>query len=123
MRSIPNPEHWNKRSPFLFSLCLVPGERHCSSGFLGEEQGFSASRAHAAPAVQHRLPAARVVLCRGYRSAAFPFTDDSSTVGAMNDIDPAQRVRFRVGSGRLLFQFFRHRHVRRRRDAAFARLM
>lgn len=91
MRSIPSPEHWNRRSPFLFSVCLVLAlaSTIAAVGFLAEGQSFSAPRVQAAS--RGSAPLAGGESCASAVAidpASLPFTDDSSTVGAANDIDP-----------------------------------
>lgn len=91
MRCIINLEHWNKYSRFLFSLCLAAAllSAVTASGFFADGHIFSGGPVSAAARTPALLAggescATAVVII----PASLPFTDDSSTVGVANDIDP-----------------------------------
>ncbi len=93
MRSIPNPENWDKRSRYLFSLCLALAlvSAFTAASFVAEGHVFSGDPVHAASVARKPAMLAGGESCASavaISPASLPFTDDSSTVGAANDIDP-----------------------------------
>lgn len=93
MRFIPNPAHWDKRSRFLFSLCLalVLVRAFTADGFVSDTDVLSGHPVHAASVARKSATLAGGESCASATTISptlLPFTDDSSTVGAANDIDP-----------------------------------
>ncbi|MFY9611331.1 MAG: choice-of-anchor D domain-containing protein [Blastocatellia bacterium] len=93
MRSIPNPEHRDKRSRFVFSICLGLAlvSAFTAASFVTEGRVFTGQPVHGASFAGGSATLAGGESCASAVAigpALLPFTDDSSTVGAANDIDP-----------------------------------
>lgn len=92
MRSVPIPERWDRRSRFLFSLCfaLALVSAIAALGFVSKDHILSSQPVHAGSVARGSMLAGgeSCASAVAISPAVLPFTDDSSTVGAANDIDP-----------------------------------
>lgn len=87
MKSITNPQRRAARLPFALSLCLtILLTALAGAGSISSSDAFSGGASDAAspaPLAGESCGSAQAIL-----PSSLPFTDESTTVGAANDIDP-----------------------------------